>query len=158
MNPKDDASLGASLAERLAFEQLLADLSATFANVPSDRVIDEIEHGLARLNAFLGFDRSTFWEFAANGDRVALCSAVAAGIAPVPRGPASREGGSFPGRRDVPPVLRAAGGWLRGFDLRANLRSRQRSTQGNLLSSRGEAEVRRLVRAEMSRRHAMEKK
>ena len=65
---------------------------------------------------------------------------------------------SLPGRRDVPPVLRAARGWLRGFDLRADLRSRQRSTQGNLLSSRGEAEVRRLIRAEMSGRHTMEKK
>ena len=89
MKPTDDASLGASLAERLAFEQLLADLSATFANVPSDRVVDEIEHGLGRLNAFLGFDRSTFWEFAGNGDRIALCSAAIEGVEPVPRGPSA---------------------------------------------------------------------
>jgi transcriptional regulator with GAF, ATPase, and Fis domain len=89
MKPTDDASLDASLAERLAFEQLLADLSVTHANVPADRVIDEIEHGLGRLNAFLGFDRSTFWEFAPNGDRIALCSAAVDGVAPVPRGPAA---------------------------------------------------------------------
>jgi hypothetical protein len=44
------------------------------ANVPADRVIDEIQHGLGRLNAFLGFDRSTFWEFAPNGDRIALAA------------------------------------------------------------------------------------
>ena len=89
MQPTDDAAIGASLEERLAFERLLADLSATYANVPNERVVDEIEHGLARLNEFLGFDRSTFWEFAANGDRVALCSAAGAGLQPVPRGPAS---------------------------------------------------------------------
>jgi len=34
---------GASVAKRLEFERLLADLSTTFANVASDRVIDEIE-------------------------------------------------------------------------------------------------------------------
>lgn len=48
---------GASVAERLAFERLLADLSTTFANVASDRVIDEIEAGLIRLVEFLGFER-----------------------------------------------------------------------------------------------------
>ena len=89
MQPTDDAAIGASLEERLAFECLLADLSATYANVPADRVVDEIEDGLARLNEFLGFDRSTFWEFAANGDRVALCSSARPGLQAVPRGPAS---------------------------------------------------------------------
>ena len=39
MKPTDDASIGASLAERLAFERLLADLSVTYANVPGDRVV-----------------------------------------------------------------------------------------------------------------------
>ena len=89
MKPTDDAGIGASLAERLAFERLLADLSATFANVPAERVVAEIEGGLGRLNEFLGFDRSTFWEFADNGDRIALCSAAVRGVEPVVRGPAS---------------------------------------------------------------------
>ena len=89
MKPTDDAGIGASLAERLAFEQLLADLSATFANVPADRVVAEIEGGLGRLNGFLGFDRSTFWEFADNGDRIALCSVAVGGVEAVARGPSA---------------------------------------------------------------------
>ena len=89
MKPTDDEGIGASLAERLAFERLLADLSAAFANVLGDGVIDEIARGLGRLNDFLGFDRCTFWEFSANGDRVALCSAAAAGVEPVARGPSA---------------------------------------------------------------------
>jgi len=87
MKPTDDAGIGASLGERLAFERLLADLSVTYANVPGDRVIEEIERGLGRLNEFLGFDRSTFWRFDADGNRLALCSVAVEGIAPVPRGP-----------------------------------------------------------------------
>jgi len=89
MKLTDDAGIDTSLEERLAFERLLADLSATYANVPSDRVVEEIAHGLGQLNEFLGFDRSTFWEFAGNGDRVALRSAAAEGVEPVPRGPAT---------------------------------------------------------------------
>ena len=46
MKPTDDAGIGASLGERLAFERLLADLSVTHANAPGDRVIEEIERGL----------------------------------------------------------------------------------------------------------------
>src|SRR5688572_13377174 len=50
----------ASLTERLAFERLLADLSARFANVPVDRVETGIEEALKQLVDFLGFDRSSF--------------------------------------------------------------------------------------------------
>jgi hypothetical protein len=42
MKPTDEAGIGASRAERLLFERLLADLSAAFANVLGDGVIDEI--------------------------------------------------------------------------------------------------------------------
>ena len=87
LKPTDDASIGASPVERLAFERLLADLSATHANVSGDRVVEVIERGLSQLNEFLGFDRCTFWEFAAGGDRVALCSAATEGVGPIPRGP-----------------------------------------------------------------------
>ena len=43
--------------ERLRFERLLADLSATFANLHTDQVDAEIRFGLDRLLTFLGLDR-----------------------------------------------------------------------------------------------------
>ncbi len=79
---------GASVAERLAFERLLADLSTTSANVASDRVIAEIEAGLTRLVEFLGFERSTLGEFSPDGDQlVVLCSIAVPGVQATPRGP-----------------------------------------------------------------------
>ena len=43
---------GASLEELLAFERLLSDLSARFANVAVDQVIAEIESALRQLLKF----------------------------------------------------------------------------------------------------------
>jgi len=43
-----------SLEELLAFERLLSDLSARFANVALDQVVAEIEAALAQLLKFLG--------------------------------------------------------------------------------------------------------
>ena len=84
-----------SLAERLAFERLLADLSVTFANLPSDRVIEETEHALLRLIEFLDFDRSSLGELSVDGGHFEiLCSATRNGVEPVSRGPAPR----LPGR------------------------------------------------------------
>jgi formate hydrogenlyase transcriptional activator len=56
-----------SLEELLMFERLLADLSARFANVSGDQVETEIESTLKQLLKFLGFDRSNFVEFTADG-------------------------------------------------------------------------------------------
>ena len=53
----------ASLEEFLAFERLLADLSARFANVSIVQVETEIDSALNQLQEFLGFDRSNFFEF-----------------------------------------------------------------------------------------------
>ena len=43
--------------ERLAFERLLADLSARFVNIPSERVDGEIERGLQQVLEFFRVDR-----------------------------------------------------------------------------------------------------
>jgi transcriptional regulator with GAF, ATPase, and Fis domain len=80
-----------SLTERLEFERLLADLSVTFANLPSDRVIEETEQALLRLIEFLDFDRSSLGELPPNGERFeVLCSVSRNGVEPTPRGPTPR--------------------------------------------------------------------
>jgi FixJ family two-component response regulator/signal transduction histidine kinase len=84
--PPSKAS-AAAFGERLAFERLLADLSARFANVARDGVFAELEAALARLVESLGYDRCTFTEFAADGELHVVCSAATGGIEPLPRGP-----------------------------------------------------------------------
>ena len=72
----------ASLEEFLAFERLLADLSARFANVSIVQVETEIDSALNQLQEFLGFDRSNFFEFTADGGATILGSAARAGVEP----------------------------------------------------------------------------
>ncbi len=58
---------GASIDELLAFERMLADLSARFSDVPAEQVEFEIHIAQLMLREFLGFDRSTFAEFRDDG-------------------------------------------------------------------------------------------
>ncbi len=82
------ATAQVSLDERLAFERLLGDLSAHFADLPADQVIDEIKRALERLIDFLGFDRCSFGEFVGDDGRLnVLCSVARDGIETTPRGP-----------------------------------------------------------------------
>src|SRR5882757_6223188 len=81
--PKSDASA----AELLAFERMLADLSARFANVPAEKVQFEIQVAQSLLRRFLGFDRSTFAEFQDDGSLVVLSSTAVDGVDPTPLGP-----------------------------------------------------------------------
>ena len=73
--------------ERLVFENLVADLSARFANVSHDGIVAEIATALRRLVETLGYDRCTYTEFAPDGTLHVLCSAAVGGIEPLPRGP-----------------------------------------------------------------------
>jgi len=77
----------ASVAELLAFERLLSDLSARFA-ISSDQIEAEIESALKKLLKFLDFDRSNFVEFTAEGGATILCSVATAGVERYPPGPA----------------------------------------------------------------------
>jgi PAS domain S-box-containing protein len=52
-----------SLLERVAFEKLLSDLSATFINLPEEHVSASIENNLGRLAAFLKLDRITLYGY-----------------------------------------------------------------------------------------------
>jgi transcriptional regulator with GAF, ATPase, and Fis domain len=83
----DLAPSGVSLAELLAFERMLADLSARFANVPAEQVEVEIQTAQTILRQFLGFDRSTFGEFQEDGSLVVLSSTAVEGVEPTPQGP-----------------------------------------------------------------------
>jgi PAS domain S-box-containing protein len=50
------------LGERLKFETLLAELSASFINLPADRIDGEIEAAQRRICELLDLDRSTLWQ------------------------------------------------------------------------------------------------
>jgi formate hydrogenlyase transcriptional activator len=81
------ASGSPSVEELLAFERMLADLSARMANVPADRVEAEIQIAQAALRQFLGFDRSTFAEFQDDGSLVVVSSTAIEGVDATPLGP-----------------------------------------------------------------------
>ena len=72
----------ASLEELLAFERLLFDLSARFANVADEQVIAEIESALKQLLEFLGFDRGVFTEFPDGEKPEFLCSVAVQDVEP----------------------------------------------------------------------------
>jgi formate hydrogenlyase transcriptional activator len=81
------AASSPSVKELVAFERLLADLSARMANVPSDRVESEIQLAQVILRQFLGFDRSTFAEFQDDSLLVVVSSTAIEGVDPTPLGP-----------------------------------------------------------------------
>jgi formate hydrogenlyase transcriptional activator len=81
------APSAASTEELLAFERMLADLSARFANIPTEQVEFEIQLAQTILREFLGFDRSTFGEFQEDGSLVVLSSTAVEGVEPTPKGP-----------------------------------------------------------------------
>ena len=76
----------ASPDEWIAFERLLADLAAQFANVAADAVVPAIEQAMGRLIDFLGFDRSSYVEVL-NDDRMhTICSVAMPPHRPLQRG------------------------------------------------------------------------
>ena len=123
----------ASLEEFLAFERLLSDLSARFANVADEQVIAEIESALKQLLKFLGFDRGVFAEFTDGGKQDILCSVVVRGVEPLLPGPIPAWGDWFvtelrSGRtivirsyEDFPPEAAAAAEYYRRVGLRFQL-------------------------------------
>jgi formate hydrogenlyase transcriptional activator len=76
-----------SVEELVAFERMLADLSARMANVTADRVEPEIQLAQVVLRQFLGFDRSTFAEFQDDSSLVVVSSTAVEGVDPTPLGP-----------------------------------------------------------------------
>jgi len=64
----------------VAFERMLADLSARFANVPHELVESEIQQAQVVLREFLGFDRSSFAEFQEDGSLDVLSTTAIEGV------------------------------------------------------------------------------
>ncbi len=69
------------MRERLAFETLLSELSATFINLPAGQVDGEIERWLARIGELLGVDRGTIIQFFGSA-RIVTHSWAAPGVKP----------------------------------------------------------------------------
>jgi signal transduction histidine kinase len=78
--------LAPPVRERLRFEALLADLSATFVNLPADQVDSQIESGLRRVVEFLDVDRGGLAEvLVARKQMVITHSYHVPGAPPLPR-------------------------------------------------------------------------
>jgi formate hydrogenlyase transcriptional activator len=80
-------SSGASADELLAFERMLADLSARFANIAAEQVETEIQIAQILLREFLGFDRSNVGEFTQDGSLIVLSSSAHDDVGTLPLGP-----------------------------------------------------------------------
>jgi formate hydrogenlyase transcriptional activator len=77
-----------SAGELVAFERMLADLSARFANVPAERVELEIRLAQTMLRQFLGFDRSNYSEFDdGDGPLIIISSSASENVEQLPPGP-----------------------------------------------------------------------
>ena len=71
------------LAERLQFEALVAEISATFAGLPTARVDEHILDCLRRVAIFLGADRAALWRQTVDGAALsATHSWTAEGVEP----------------------------------------------------------------------------
>ncbi len=75
------------LEERLQFEGLLADLSATFVNVPFDQLDEKIDGSLKMLVDFLRNDRSALVEFDQGTHGTVTHSYAVPGVEPFALGP-----------------------------------------------------------------------
>ena len=81
------AAADTTLEALLAFERLLFDLSARFANVAGEQVVAEIENTLKHLLTFLDFDRSTLAAAIVEGKPEIISSVAAKGVETFLRGP-----------------------------------------------------------------------
>ena len=85
---EDPRSAHEELEARLRFERMLADLSATLINQPSDRIDGVVENSLRILVEFLGNDRSTLVRLTEDPKHILVTHSIAVpGVEPFPLGP-----------------------------------------------------------------------
>jgi signal transduction histidine kinase len=78
--------LALAVQERLQFDALLGELSATFVNLPAEEVDGRIESSLRRIVEFLGTDRSGLAELSTDGKQMRFThSYQVPGVLPSPR-------------------------------------------------------------------------
>ncbi len=58
-----EKKMASTLEERLNFERLLSELSATFVNLPTERIDAKITSGIGRICRFLGVHRGGLFQF-----------------------------------------------------------------------------------------------
>lgn len=74
------------IQDRIRFESLLTDLSATFVNVPAHQVDSQIVAGLRQIVEFLGIDRSGLGQLVRGENNIAIThSYQVEGVPPTPR-------------------------------------------------------------------------
>lgn len=74
------------LKERLAIEDLISNLSATFVNIKASEVDRKIEHGLGVIAKFLDVDRGSLFQFSQNHSNIVLTHSFnAEGVKAPPR-------------------------------------------------------------------------
>jgi formate hydrogenlyase transcriptional activator len=93
-NTKQNGSLGgdktAEINVLLRFERLLSDLSATFVNLPSEQVDQEIERWMGRIGTFLDMKVGTLAQFSEDQTRARFTHTwAAAGLEDLPSRPAA---------------------------------------------------------------------
>ena len=103
------------------FESFLADLSATFVDVPADQIDSQVTMGLRQIVKFLGVDRSGFGQLVPGENKFAIThSYQVPGVPPTPKVivddqfPILRQEtprrGAVPVARRQPPSLCGSGG------------------------------------------------
>jgi formate hydrogenlyase transcriptional activator len=76
-----------SAEELVAFERMLSELSARFANLPTEQVVSEIQVAQTMLREFLGFDRCNYGEFDDDGPLIVISSSANDDVGQLPLGP-----------------------------------------------------------------------
>jgi formate hydrogenlyase transcriptional activator len=89
-----DGATGVTVEDQLEFERLVAESSATFINVPADRVGDAIRDALRRIGEALDLDWCTFCRVQPDGLPIDPVSWAGPGFPPTPAPVAA--GTSFP--------------------------------------------------------------
>ncbi|RJR48835.1 MAG: AAA family ATPase [Desulfobacteraceae bacterium] len=72
LNPSQQRKPEESLNDRLRFEELISGLSATFINLPPEKIGTEIEAGLRRIGEFLDADRCALMRHTAEGEQMGV--------------------------------------------------------------------------------------
>ena len=71
-----ERSIAAELGEQLKYERLLADISASFVNLPADQIDGNIENAQRRICECLGVDHASLWQTSQNESGVLLLTHV----------------------------------------------------------------------------------